>query len=183
MIETAHQPRRPARRRNYPSAAAMAALALALAVPLALHGPAAAQAPAAASSEVTGVWIDHTGQGAVEIGPCNAGSEPGRVCGHVVWMKNAVDKVGRPLTDKENPDRAKRSQPMCGLQIIGGLLPTANGAWDRGWIYNPEDGVKYDVEIKLKARDHLNVHGYLGMKFLGESFSWRRAPATLAKCR
>jgi uncharacterized protein (DUF2147 family) len=47
---------------NSSKAACGSLLALAL-----LVGGAAAQAPPA---DVTGLWIDHTGQGAVEIAPC-----------------------------------------------------------------------------------------------------------------
>jgi uncharacterized protein (DUF2147 family) len=56
----------------------------AVATMVALAGAAPAQGTGA---DVSGVWIDHTGQGAVEIGPCgNIGGNPrsNRVCGRVV---------------------------------------------------------------------------------------------------
>ncbi|MBV1692845.1 MAG: DUF2147 domain-containing protein [Hyphomicrobiales bacterium] len=135
---------------------------------------------ASTGPDVSGVWIDHTGQGAVEIGPCPGA--PQKLCGHVVWMREPLDKTGRPRKDDRNPDRAKRGQPMCGTQIIGDLAPGTAGAWDNGWIYNPEDGDRFDVEVRLRARDQLQVLGYMGLKFLGETFAWKRAPADLARC-
>ncbi len=130
--------------------------------------------------DVFGVWIDHTGQGAVGIRPCG-----GRVYGHVVWMQKATDARGQPVTDAQNPDRARRATPMCGLQIIGNLVrQSAQGRYDKGWIYNPEDGSRYDVDLKLGGRDQLLVHGYMGMRFLGETShgNVRRTPWHAAGC-
>src|SRR5262245_37814808 len=79
-------------------------------------GAATAQGPPA---DVTGVWIDHTGQGAVEIAPCGS-----RVCGRVVWLKN--------------PNHKSRSgKRICGTQVLGDLQRRSNTAWESGWIYNP----------------------------------------------
>src|SRR5262245_25161256 len=64
-----------------PSAALRAGLA---AVALLAAATVAAQTPA---TGVNGVWIDHTGQGAVEIGPCG-----NLTCGRVVWLKNPNHK-------------------------------------------------------------------------------------------
>ena len=54
--------------------------------------------------------------------------------------------------------------------------------WGGGSIYNPEEGEKFDVEIKLASANELSVLGYLGVKFLGETYTWKRAPADLARC-
>ena len=125
----------------------------------------------------TGVWIDDTGQGAIEIGPCGD-----KLCGRVVWLKDPTDKSGKPLTDGYNPEAGKRKRPICGLPVIGGLKKQTNGAWDDGWIYDPKEGKSYDLELKLRSADRLQVTGYLGTKFLSESFIWTRAPATLPRC-
>lgn len=124
-----------------------------------------------------GIWFDDTGQGAIEIGPCGD-----RLCGRIVWLKEATDENGDPLTDAFNPDPRQRQRPICGLQIIGDLQLQPNGAWDHGWIYDPKEGKSYDVEIRLRSPDQLQVKGYLGLKFLSESFIWQRAPAELPRC-
>ena len=126
-------------------------------------GAAAAQTPGAAP-DVTGVWIDHTGQGAVEIATCG-----NRVCGRVVWLKN--------------PNHKSRSgKRICGTQILGDLRKGSNGAWGSGWIYNPEDEERFSAELQLASADTLLVTGYLGIKLLGETFTWRRATGTLERC-
>src|SRR5262245_14879461 len=120
---------------------------------------AATCSPALASSPL-GVWYDHTGRGAVEITDCN-----GKLCGRIVWVKDASHKEG------------------CGLQIFGDVKPVAGGKWDGGWIIDPEKDLKtkYDVEITPQG-DKLKVMGYAGVKFLSETMIWTRAPANLQKC-
>lgn len=137
--------------------------------------PAPSKAPPAAAPGVEGLWIDHTGRGAVAIERC-----ADRLCGRIVWLKDPNGKDGRPLTDQRNPDRAKRAQTICGLQIIGDLKGFAGGVWDEGWIYDPEEGERYSVEIRLKGPDTLQVTGYLGVKLLGETYVWKRAAPTAA---
>ena len=140
-----------------------------------LVGPGLAQS---APTDIVGVWIDHTNQGAVEFYLCGE-----RLCGRIAWIKEPFDAKGRPMTDSQNSDRAKRNRPMCGLQLVGDLARTANNAFENGWIYNPDDGDTYSVEVRLASPNVLLVHGYLGMKILGETFTWRRAPGTLQRCK
>jgi uncharacterized protein (DUF2147 family) len=90
-------------------------------------------------------------------------------------MKQPLDKSGQPLRDQLNEDQRLRNRPICGLQIMGGLKPMNDGSWDRGWIYDPEQGESFDVEVRLKSPDVLQVTGYKGIKFLSETFRWRRA--------
>lgn len=130
----------------------------------------AAQKPAAATTGLEGVWIDHTGRGAIEIAQCAQ-----NLCGRIIWMKDSKDKQGRPLVDALNEDRRLRARPICGLQIIGDLKPQRDGSWDNGWIYDPEQGESFDVELRLRAPDILQVKGYKGLKFLSETFQWTRA--------
>ena len=120
---------------------------------------AATCSPALASSPL-GLWYDHTGRGAVEITDCN-----GKLCGRIVWVKDANHKEG------------------CGLQIFGDVKPVAGGKWDGGWIIDPEKDLKtrYDVEITPQG-DKLKVMGYAGVKFLSETMIWTRAPANLQRC-
>ncbi|MFA5898744.1 MAG: DUF2147 domain-containing protein [Hyphomicrobium sp.] len=130
----------------------------------------------------TGVWINHTGKGAVEIRPCGpSGASANRLCGFIVWLKEPNNRKGEPLTDGYNPDPSKRRRPICGLPILG-ALQRVSGGWDNGWVYDPEKGAQFDAAIALSARDRLTLTGYKGIKFFSKSFSWRRAPADLPRC-
>lgn len=123
-----------------------------------------------AVTPAAGVWIDHTGRGAVEIALCPEG-----LCGRIVWLQQPNDKSGQLLRDERNEDRTKRAQPICGLQIIGGLKLQPDGSWDNGWIYDPDQGERFDVEVRLRNPDQLQVKGYKGVKFLSETYQWKRA--------
>lgn len=124
-----------------------------------------------------GLWYDDTGKGAVEIVPCGDS-----LCGRIAWLKDLVNAEGQPLMDRYNPNPARRTTPICGLQILGGLKPMAEGSWDTGWIYDPKTGKAYDAAISLTAPDQLKVTGYKGIKLLSKSFIWTRAPADLPRC-
>ena len=117
----------------------------------------AAVGPASAGS-ATGLWIDHTGRGGIEISNCGA-----NLCGRLVWLKD------------------EKNSKACGTQIIGNVKPVAGGKWDGGWIYDPDQGAKYSVEITPMG-DKLKVMGYQGSKFLSETMIWRRASGELKRC-
>jgi uncharacterized protein (DUF2147 family) len=139
--------------------------ACAILAAVALNAGVVAQSPAV---DVAGVWIDHTGQGAVEIGPCgNPGGN--RLCGRVVWLKNPEHK-------------SKTGKRICGTQILGDLRREGANAWGEGWIYNPEDEERFSAALELANANTLKVTGYLGIRFLGETFTWKRATATLERC-
>jgi uncharacterized protein (DUF2147 family) len=131
----------------------------------------------------TGVWFDDTGKGAVEIRPCtDSGGAQGQLCGRIVWLKEPNNDKGQPLTDGNNPEPEMRARPICGLQVLGNLALQPDGAWDAGWVYDPKVGKAYSVEIRLETRDQLTVTGYKGIKMLGKTFVWKRAPPTLPRC-
>ena len=124
-----------------------------------LFAAAVLPAVAVAQSLPTGVWIDHTGRGAVEITECN-----GALCGHIVWVKDA------------------NHGNTCRNQVIGDVRPVRNNTWDRGWIVDPDDNSRYSVELKPIGKDRLLVVGYMGTKLLSETMTWKRAPADLKRC-
>ena len=126
---------------------------------------------------IEGVWIDHTGRGAVQIARCGAA-----LCGNIVWLEKPNDDKGRPLNDGNNPNPAMRNRPICGLPIIGDAKPVSTSAFDGGWIYNPEDGQSYSVEVKLISPNIVTVHGYAGLKLLGKTYTWKRAAANQVVC-
>jgi len=129
---------------------------------LALHVPGVAAQRG--SADVTGLWIDHTGQGAVEIAACGD-----RICGRVVWLKNPNHK-------------SKSGKLICGTQVLGDLHRQAKNEWESGWIYNPEDEERFSAALQLQNPNTLIVTGYLGIKLLGETFTWKRATTPLDRC-
>lgn len=125
----------------------------------------------------TGVWIDDSGKGAVEIAPCGK-----KLCGRIVWLQDTKDAKGRPLVDDLNVTPTQRGKPICGLQVLGALERQSDGGYDSGWVYDPKVGKSYDAAIGLKDPNHLSVTGYQGIKLFGKTFVWTRAQRELPKC-
>jgi uncharacterized protein (DUF2147 family) len=122
-------------------------------------GAATIKIGALAAESPLGVWLDHTGRGAVEITECGGGA----VCGKVVWVEDQKNSKG------------------CGLQILGDVKPMGDGTFDEGWIYDPDKDAKFDVALEPHG-DKLTVVGYKGIKLFSQTFMWTRAPADLTRC-
>jgi uncharacterized protein (DUF2147 family) len=144
----------------------------------ALLGFAACVTPAVADPLEAGIWYDDTGKGAVKIEICT----PTTLCGKIYWLKNPLNDKGGPKTDAYNPEPTMRKRPICGLPVLGDLEQMSQGGFDNGWVYDPKEGKSYSVALDLLARDKLKVTGYKGMRFLGKSFIWTRAPDDLPAC-
>lgn len=112
-------------------------------------------ATANAASDATGVWTDQNGRAAIEIAPCGSGNG---LCGYVVH-----------LYQKQYSDR-------CGMQILGNV--TSDGG---GWVYSPDRGKKYSVELTRVSDDKLRVVGNAG-SFFSKTYTWNRADDSLARC-
>lgn len=120
---------------------------------------AASAGGAVAEADPTGVWLDDRGRGAIEIAPCGKA-----LCGRVVWVKSEKDRKG------------------CGEQILGSVKPYGNGVWSGGWIYSPDHGRKFDVELKKVGEEKLRVVGWAGIRLFSETRYWKKAPDDLARC-
>ena len=114
---------------------------------------------ATSHAQPTGIWLDHTGRGAVQITDCG-----GNLCGRIVWLKDT------------------RNGSVCGTQVIGNAKPIAGGKWDGGWILDIDEDRKYKVEITPLSNGNLQVMGYMGSKMLSETMIWTRAPADTKTC-
>lgn len=136
-----------------------------------------ATSAAEAREPVSGVWLNDTGRGAVEIYPCAAS-----VCGRIIWLRQPISKSGKPVQDKNNPEPAARQNAVCGLEVITGAAPQEDGSWDGGRIYDPQTGKSFNVAIERLDRDRVRITGYVGARFFGKSYVWQRAPQSLERC-
>lgn len=131
----------------------------------ALAGAAVAQAPSP-----VGRWMTEGGNSHVQIYPCGP-----HLCGRIAWLRQPIGKDGLPKVDLKNPDPAKRSQRLVGLQFMSNFRPGgAPGEWDGGRVYNPEDGDIYRATMKLRPDGKLEVRGYVGISLLGRTQYWER---------
>jgi uncharacterized protein (DUF2147 family) len=120
---------------------------------------------------ILGKWLNGKGTAQIEI--VKAG---GKYSGTIVWLKEpvypATDKkgmAGKEKVDRENPDPARRSRPVIGLTILRDFVFTTEGRWERGMIYDPENGKDYRCKITLRSPDVLDVRGFIGISLIGRT--------------
>ena len=117
-----------------------------------------------ASSEVPdGTWL-FANRVAVEVFECS-----GLVCGRIVWLLRPRTPAGQPDVDRLNPDPTLRQRPLCGLTIIWGLQPDGADRWSNGSLYDPQDGITYDVSAERTAPDRISARVYRGVPLFGRT--------------
>jgi uncharacterized protein (DUF2147 family) len=117
-----------------------------------------------ALSEVpVGTWM-FANRVALQIFECS-----GQLCGRIVWLLRPRTPAGQPDLDTLNPDPSLRLRHLCGLTIIWGLQPGAQGHWTGGWLYDPKDGVTYDVDAELTTPTTLSARVYRGAPLFGRT--------------
>lgn len=130
---------------------------------------AAASAPDSTPSTPIGVWLFQNNRFAIEINPCGD-----KLCGKVSWLKAPLDAQGLPRSDSMNTDPTLRSRPVMGLTILNGLHRLADGTWEGGEIYNPDDGAHYEASMSMNNDGTLRVCAYLGIPMLGKTLRLTR---------
>jgi hypothetical protein len=66
------------------------------------------------------VWTSQERDVRVRLRDCG-----GKICGTLVWLQEKIDlRTGKPKTDRRNPDPAKRSRPLIGIQVVSDFVPT-----------------------------------------------------------
>jgi uncharacterized protein (DUF2147 family) len=141
---------------------------------------AASSARAENPDAIVGKWLNTKGTAHIDIY-----KEGGKYFGKIVWLKEPVypadDKkgmAGKTKVDRENPDPAKRSQPTLGLLVLRGFVHSGGNLWEKGLIYDPENGKDYKCKMTLRDADHLDVRGFIGFSLLGRTENWTRVKGT-----
>jgi uncharacterized protein (DUF2147 family) len=136
---------------------------------------AAAAAYAAQGDDILGVWNNEEKDATIEIFKCS-----GKYCGKIVSAKEpnypADSKEGPPGTprlDHNNPDAAKRSKPIIGLQIVNNFIFSEN-VWKDGSVYDPKNGKTYRGKITLVSPNKLALRGFVGIPLFGRTTTWTR---------
>jgi uncharacterized protein (DUF2147 family) len=112
--------------------------------------------------EVLGTWLVAKEDARVTIYKCQD-----KFCGKITWLKTPED------LDTKNPDPAKRSEKILGMDILWGF--SFNGdQWVGGRIYDPDSGKTYRCKMWLKSATRLNLKGYVGIPLFGRTEIWTR---------
>lgn len=126
------------------------------------------------AADPRGTWLTQDKDAALTIGACGV-----QLCGKIVWLENATDRGGSPREDKNNPDRGRREERVCGLVVIKGLAPSGPNTW-AGQVYNPEDGNTYQGTITVLSDEALKVEAYIGLPIFGKKQTWTRVTGPAA---
>lgn len=97
----------------------------------------------------------------------------GKFWGEIVWLKEP-NANGKPRTDVNNPNAAKRSRPLMRLQILRHFEKDGAKTYDDGEIYDPKNGKTYDCKITHNGNS-LSVRGYIGISLIGRTTTWTKA--------
>ncbi len=122
------------------------------------------------SEALGGTWM-FANRVAVQVFECS-----GQLCGRIVWLLRPLTPAGRPDLDTLNPDPSLRQRHLCGLTIIWGLQPVAAGHWIGGLLYDPKDGVTYDVDVELTTPTTISARVYRGVQLFGRTEILTRDP-------
>lgn len=131
--------------------------------------------PGVVAKDLTGLWI--TAQKATIVEFYKVGD---KYNGKAVWSKQK-DKSGKPLKDVNNPDRAKRNNPIVGTDLITGLTYNAKtDTYEGGRIYQPQTGKSFNCKVKLdKNKNAINITG--GSGFISKTLTWTRTTGVPGK--
>jgi uncharacterized protein (DUF2147 family) len=119
-----------------------------------------------AQNEIVGQWLSENKKGITTIY-----EQDGKYWGKITWLKTPKDETGRPMADKENPDKKLRNQALQGLLILKNFVYKNNG-WRDGNIYDPERGKTFTCTLVLTNAKTLKVRGYWGIFY--ETQFWTR---------
>jgi uncharacterized protein (DUF2147 family) len=125
-------------------------------------------APAVAV-DLVGNWLTENGRSRVRIADCG-----GALCGTIAWLKEPTDpETGKPKTDKNNADAAKRARPLIGVPIVLSMKPAGADRWS-GQVYNAEDGKTYSGNITAQGPNTLKLEGCALGGLICKGQTWTR---------
>jgi uncharacterized protein (DUF2147 family) len=120
--------------------------------------------PLPASSAVPGGTWMFANRVALQFFDCS-----GQLCGRIVWLLRPDNPAGQPDLDYLNPDPALRQRHLCGLTIIWGMQPNGQDHWSNGSLYDPKDGITYNVTAELSSPSIITARVYRGILRLGRT--------------
>lgn len=129
-----------------------------------------AGADRALAADPIGVWLTQSGTSRIRIADCG-----GALCGTIIWLKEPNDPdTGKPKTDKNNSDTAKRSRPLMGVQIVLSMKPAGADKWN-GQVYNAEDGKTYSGNLTFSGGNSLQLQGCALGGLVCKGQTWTKA--------
>jgi uncharacterized protein (DUF2147 family) len=124
---------------------------------------ASAAASANGPSPIAGRWTTDDGKAIMEVASCGAA-----MCAKIARFLTAQPAGG--ARDAKNPDKALRSRPLLGVQVLSGLKPDGSAWSGRG--YSPEEGRNFNATVTTTG-NKLNLKGCVAV--FCRTVTWTRA--------
>lgn len=121
------------------------------------------------ADDITGTWLTGTGKAHIKIDNIR-----GYYFGRIVWLKEPLNKDGKPKTDANNPDKSKQNLGLLGIRLLDGFEYKSENNWEKGTIYDPENGKTYSCKIYLENKNTMKIRGYIGISLIGRTDTWTR---------
>lgn len=81
--------------------------------------------------------------------------------------------------DVKNPDPKLRSRKLKEVIFLTNFEYSSDKKkYINGLTYNTRDGKTYKSWLKMKDKNSVELHGYVGFSLLGKSVHWTRVPGT-----
>jgi uncharacterized protein (DUF2147 family) len=108
---------------------------------------------APAGADPTGVWVEKDGD-TIRVFPCGQG-----FCATIASVEPRRDsETGKPRTDKNNADAAKRSRPLVGIRVLTATRPNGPGKWS-GTLYDVDRGRSFSGNLVELGPDAIRIEG------------------------
>lgn len=110
------------------------------------------------SASPVGLWLTQDGT-TIRVSTCGR-----NLCGFIVQSNSPIDpSTGRPPTDKNNADPAKRNRPVVGVEVLISMHREAPARWS-GQLYNVRDGNSYSGSLIENGPSSIRIEGcWLGI--------------------
>lgn len=127
------------------------------------------------AGEMAGVWQeydDKTGkvEALIRIEQLPDGTYEGKI------IRLMADVVGKEHMVCNNCQGSLHNQPLLGMRILFGMKRKDSLTFEGGEILDPDEGKVYRCRMRLSEDGKtLEVTGYIGISWFGQSETWKRA--------
>jgi uncharacterized protein (DUF2147 family) len=117
---------------------------------------------------IVGEWLSDEEESVIEMYKLGD-----KYYGKVTWLVEPNYPDGTDKVDHKNPDVAKRSRKLVGMDVVSNFESGGKNKWSNGIIYDPNNGKTYSCKARLEG-DKLNVRGFIGISLFGRTTVWTR---------
>ena len=104
-------------------------------------------------ADPAGIWREKDGD-TIRIFPCGQG-----FCGTIASVQPHLDsETGKPRTDKNNADAAKRTRARVGIRVLNATKRNGPGKWS-GALYDVDRGRNFSGNLIELGPDSIKIEG------------------------